>query len=737
VTLRLEDGPLLEGRGRYLADLPGPTLHAAFVRSPIAHGRLLAVDTTLARTAPGVVAVLTAPDLGLAPIRGHPMLGEHLTRPPLAHDEVRFLGEPLAVVVADSPVRAVDAAERVLVDVEPLPVVRFGDDDAPVVWELATGDEEEVLAGAAAVVRGRFVNQRVAAAPMEPDGALAAPDGEGVEVWASTQRVHTVRDAIAAALGIDAALVRVRAPHVGGGFGGKFEPTAEAVVVAALAHHLGRPVRWVQTRQENLTGMPHGRGQVQHGALAVDADGMFLGIWADLLGDAGAYPMVGALIPNATLTVLAGTYRFARAAGRARSVATNTTPVGAYRGAGRPEAAALLERLVDLAAVELGTDPVELRRRNLVRTFPHRSPTGVTYDAADYRACLDAAVTRIGYDAVRAEQAGRRARGDPLLLGVGVAMWLDCTPMNRPAEWASLTLTAVDDGVRLVVRDGANDQGQAHATTWAILVSERLRLPLESVTLELGDTFHVPYGEGTGSARSTMLAGGAVVGAADELLDRAKRAAAGLLEADPSDIVLSEAGHFAVAGVPVVAVSWAEIARAQTLAVEHEYSQSGPTFPAGCHAAVVEVDAETGAVRLVRFVAVDDCGTVVNPVVVAGQQQGGIVQGVAQALWEEIVYDDSGNLLTSTFADYAVPSAAELPPIEVATVPGATPVNALGAKGIGRAGAIGSTIAVQNAVVDALTHLGVRHVDLPCTPERIWRAIVDARQAGMGPGMAG
>jgi aerobic carbon-monoxide dehydrogenase large subunit len=712
-------------------------LHAAFVRSPIAHGRLLAVDTTVARAAPGVVAVATASDLGLAPIRGHPMLDEHLTRPPIAHDELRFVGEPLAVVVADGSARAVDAAEHVVVDVEPLPVVSFGDDDAPVVWELATGAEHDVLAGAAVVVRGRFVNQRVAAAPMEPDGALAVPDGEGVVLWASTQRIHTVRDAVAEALGIDPALVRVRAPDVGGGFGGKFEPTAEAVVVAALARRLGRPVRWVQTRQENLTGMPHGRGQVQQGALAADTDGTFLGIWADVLGDAGAYPMVGALIPNATLTVLAGTYRFVHAAGRARSVATNTTPMGAYRGAGRPEAAALLERLVDLTAVELGIDAVELRRRNLVESFPHRSPTGVTYDAADYRACLDAAVTRIGYDAVRADQSGRRARGDPLLLGVGVAMWLDCTPMNRPAEWASLTLTAVGDGVRLVVRDGANDQGQAHATTWGLLVSERLRLPLESVTLELGDTAHVPYGEGTGSARSTMLAGGAVAAAADELLERAKRMAAELLEADPSDVVLGEAGHFAVAGVPAVTVSWSDIARAETLVVEHEYSQDGPTFPAGCHAAVVEVDAETGAVRLVRFVAVDDCGTVVNPVVVAGQQQGGIVQGVAQALWEEIVYDDSGNLLTSTFAEYGVPSAAELPPIEVATLDGATPVNALGAKGIGQAGAIGSTVAVQNAVVDALAHLGVRHVDLPCTPARVWRAIVDARQAATGSGMAG
>jgi carbon-monoxide dehydrogenase large subunit len=304
--------------------------------------------------------------------------------------------------------------------------------------------------------------------------------------------------------------------------------------------------------------------------------------------------------------------------------------------------------------------------------------------------------------------------------------------MNRPAEWASLTLTAGPDDVRVVVRDGANDQGQAHATTWGLLLARRLAVPVESVVLELGDTAHVPYGEGTGSARSTMLAGGAVAGAADDLFEQARCVAADLLEASPPDVVLTETGRFAVAGVPAVSVSWLDVARAGTLVAEHEYAQAGPTFPAGCHAAVVEVDTETGAVRLQRFVAVDDCGTVVNAVAVAGQQQGGIAQGVAQALWEEIAFDDAGNLLTSTFADYGIPSAAELPAIDVATIDGASPVNALGAKGIGQAGAIGSTVAVQNAVVDALAHLGVRHVDLPCTPERVWRAIGNARRLREG-----
>jgi carbon-monoxide dehydrogenase large subunit len=565
---------------------------------------------------------------------------------------------------------------------------------------------------------------------MEPDGAVAEPDPEsgGVVLWASTQRVHYVRNAVASSLGLTHDQVRVRAPQVGGGFGGKFEPAPEAAVVAALALRLGVRVGWTQTRTENLLCMPHGRGQVQHGALGLRRDGTFTGIWAELLGDAGAYPTVGALIPNATLAMVAGTYAVTRAAGHARSVVTNTTPMGAYRGAGRPEASALVERLVDLAAAELGVDPVELRRRNLIDRFPHATPTGMTYDSGDYHACLDGAVERIGYEQVRKEQAVRRAAGDHRLLGVGVAMWIDCTPMNRPGEWASVEVVPDGDGVHLLVRDGANDQGQAHATTWGLLLAERLHLPVASVRLEHGDTKFVPHGEGTGSARSLMLAGGAVAACGDLIVEQARHVAADLLEAAVDDIVLGVDG-FSVAGSPSARRSWAEVARAERIASEVDFEQPGPTFPSGCHAAVVEVDAETGATRLLRFVAVDDCGTVVNPVVVAGQQQGGIVQGIAQALFEEVVHDAEGNPLTTTFADYGIPSAAELPTIEVETIDLPTHVNPLGAKGIGQAGAIGSTIAVQNAVVDAVAHLGVRHIDLPLTPEKVWRAL---QQAMMG-----
>ena len=723
---RIEDDALLRGIARYADDLPGPRRHAAFVRSPFAHARIRRIDTS------AVDVAFSAADLALRPIRGHAGLPETFSRPPLAQETVRFVGDPVAVVVAATRAEAVDGAELVVVDYDPLDVALLGDPTVEVAWETGRGREEDVLAGADVVVRGRFLNHRVATAPMEPDGALAVPDPAtgGVLVWASTQRVHHVRDAIATSLGLDPSQVRVRAPQVGGGFGGKFEPSPETVVIAALARKLGEPVGWTQTRSENLLCMPHGRGQLQEAALGLTGEGEFTGIWVDLTGDAGAYPTVGALIPGATLVMIPGTYRFGRAGGRARSVVTNTTPVGAYRGAGRPEAAAMLERLVDIAAHELDVDAIELRRRNLIHAdeFPFTSATGMRYDSGDYEACLDGVIRALDIDDARSEQARRRAGGATALLGIGIAMWIDCTPMNRPGEWASVRVVPDGEGVRLLVRDGANDQGQAHASTWGMLLAERLRLPVESVDLQHGDTAHVPHGEGTGSARSLMLAGASVAAAGERVLELAKDAAAALLEAAPADIVLTDDGRFSVAGTPAVSRSWSDVAASATLEAEADVEQDGPTYPAGCHGAIVEVDVETGAVKLLRFVAVDDCGRVVNPMVVAGQQHGGIVQGVSQALWEEIVHDADGNLLTSTFADYGVPSAAELPSLEVSTIHVVSPVNSLGAKGIGQAGAIGSTVAVQNAVVDALAHLGVRHIELPLTAERVWRTVRDLQK---------
>ena len=766
--LRLEDPELLRGRGHYLDDLAMASdsvrpLHAVFVRSHDAHGDVVGLELDEARRAEGVVAVLTASDLGLRPVPGHAMLPPAFARPPLAHDRVRFAGEAIAVVVARTRAEAVDAAEAVVVDIEPRPavtdlevsVVAAGADDAVLFADHGTnlafdgsfGSPTDPCADAVHVVAARFVNQRVAPAPMEPDGVLVVPTDGRLTVWASTQRVHHVRDAIAASLDVDPSTVRVVAPLVGGGFGGKFEPSAEAVVVAACARHLDRPVQWIQTRTENLQSMPQGRGQRQQGRLALDAEGRFAGLDVDVLADAGAYPMVGAVIPNATGLMAPGPYRIAQVRARGRATATTTSPVGAYRGAGRPEATALLERLIDMAAHRLGHDPVELRRRNLLDAadYPFTTPTGMTYDSGDPRRCLDEACDRIGYQELRTEQARRRRGGGRRHLGIGVAVWLDCTPMNRPGEYASVRIDAAPGapaGVRVLVRDGANDQGQGHRTTWAVLVERVLGLPAASVQLPGGDTDEVPTGEGTGSARSLMLAGAAVDQASRRVLDQARAVAAHLLEAAPADIVVTDGGELAVAGSPSTAVSWAELAAAAAdptlpadvraevpegaLSASVESSQPGPTFPEGCHAAVVEVDVETGQVDLLRFVAVDDCGEVVHPVLVAGQQHGGIVQGIGQALFEGVRHDEDGTPLSTTFLDYAIPSAPEIPAIEASTIDIVSPVNPLGAKGIGQAGAIGATVAVQNAVVDALAHLGVDHVEMPLTPERVWQAVLEA-----------
>ena len=760
--MRVEDAELLRGEGRYVDDLAAASARAVFVRSTEAHARLRDVDLVAARSAPGVLGAFVAGDLGLRRLRGHGALPPVFDRPCLAEDVIRFVGEPVAVVIAATTALATDAAELVIVDTEPLdPVVDperalaehspllFPDHATNLAFAVRHGCTGDPLQGAEHTVRSRFVNQRVASAPMEPDGAFAVPRQAGepglalVTVYASTQRVHQARDAIAASLQLDPEQVRVVAPCVGGGFGGKFECSPEAVVVAAAALRLFVPVGWTQTRTENLLCMPHGRGQVQNAALGLRHDGTFVGLDVSVVADAGGYPMVGAVIPNATAVMAPGPYRFAKVRAQGRAAATNTTPVGAYRGAGRPEATAMIERLIDLAGAELGLDPIEIRRRNL-RTPDELStptPTGLTYDSGDYRRCLDAALAAAGYEEVRAEQRNRRTRGDRCELGIGVGMWLDCTPMNRPGEYASVAVRHGAGGVvEVFVRDGANDQGQGHATTWGLLLAEVLGIAYDSVRLAPGDTAEVPTGEGTGSARSLMLAGGAVHQAAGVVLEQAREVAAHLLEASPADVVITGEGSFTVVGSPVHRVSWRAVVDAVEagrlpdevsrkldpdgrLGASVDFEQPGPTFPSGCHVAVVDVDTETGLVRLERFVAVDDCGRVVNPVVVAGQQHGGIVQGVAQALYEQVVHDGLGMPLTTTIVDYGIPSAAEVPALEVATAPTESTVNPLGTKGIGQSGAIGSTVAVQNAVIDALGARGVRHIDMPLTPERVWRAL--------------
>jgi carbon-monoxide dehydrogenase large subunit len=469
-----------------------------------------------------------------------------------------------------------------------------------------------------------------------------------------------------------------------------------------------------------------GRGQVQFAELGLDPDGRITGLRCRVIGDCGAYAGFGGTFAGGSTRMMApGVYEVPRFEYAAIAALTNTSPVGAFRGAGRPEAAAMLERLIDLAADELGLDPAEIRRRNLIApdAFPHTTPTGTTYDTGDYAHALDEALRIADYDGLLAEQAARRERGDTTVLGIGMACYVEITG-GGSGEYGVVDVAT--DGT-VTVRAGTSAHGQGHATAFAMIVADRLGVPLESIRFEQSDTAVVPRGQGTGGSRSLQMGGSAVSGAADLVLERGRHLAAGLLEVNPDDLEVADGG-LGVAGVPGATVSWADIAVAAAdegspLRAEHDDAGRGATFPFGAHVAVVEVDTETGLVTPLRHVAVDDCGRILNPLLVAGQQMGGIAQGVAQALWEEFRYDDDGNPITSSFADYAIPAATEIPPMTLANTVTETPHNPLGAKGIGESATVGSTPAVHNAVVDALSHLGVRHLDMPLKPDRVVAAV--------------
>ena len=742
-ALRSEDPRFLRGEGRYLEaiDVPG-ALHAVFVRSIMPHARIGGVDVARAASMPGVADVSTASDLALRPLppsgNVEGATGEALeglfSRPPLASDVVRFAGEILAVVVAERVDHAVDAAEAVVVDYDPLPAVVSAEaavaDGAPLLWPgfgtnvahaFGPEDDGDPLEDADVVVRARFVNQRVAPAPMEPNGIAVVPEtGGGFTVWVSSQVPFDVRDDLAETLGVGRGRVRAIAPDVGGAFGAKLQVYPEYHIVAAVAARLGRPVRWAETRSESMVSLTHGRAQVQTIELGARRDGTLVGLRADLLADMGAYP-IGAFMPGTTQEMLCGVYRIPRVSCRVRSVVTNTTPVGPYRGAGRPEATALIERGIDLLADELGIDPIELRRKNLVTTFPHATVTGVTYDTGDYGTALDEALRLVGYEALLAERAERRAAGDEMCLGIGVSTYVEVTAFGG-REFASVE---VDGDGRALVAVGTSPHGQGHETAFGQIAAAVLGIPFDAVTVVHSDTGRVARGEGTWGSRSLQIGGSSVFEQAEAVVERGCQVASALLEVDPEDVERVEGG-FAVLGAPDRSVGWAEVARAGdggSLRADGRWRQRGSTFPFGAHVAVVEVDTSTGEVRLRRHVAVDDCGRILNPVLVRGQQHGGLAQGIAQALFEEVRYDEVGNPITSTFTTYLMPSAADLPTFECANTETPTDLNPLGAKGIGESGSIGSTPAVQNAVVDAVSHLGVRHIDLPLTPERVWRAL--------------
>jgi aerobic carbon-monoxide dehydrogenase large subunit len=747
---RREDPRLITGTGRYVDDIqPEGCLHVAFVRSTLAHAAIRAIDVEAATAAPGVVAVLTAADLSLPARVGFQMVPPALARPPLAVGHVRFVGEPVALVIAESPGVAVDAAQLVGLDLEPLEVVVDADaarhagsavlfpaHGSNVANHIAPRVDNDVLAGADVTIRGRFVNQRLAPVPMEPEAILVVPEAGRLMVWATSQTPFGLRAELASSLGMAPHEIRVVVGDMGGGFGAKAGARSELIVVAAAARKLGRPVKWIETRSENMVGMTHGRGQVQEVELGATRDGRLVGMRARVVADIGAYPGIAMILPYLTGQMSSGVYAIPAIDYEAHCVVTNTTPLGAYRGAGRPEAAAMVERAIDMLAVELGIDPADLRRRNLIAadTFPHTTAGGATYDSGEYEKALDKLLELSDYRELRAEQARRRKRGDRLQMGIGLSVYVEVTAAGIGPEWGAVRIEM--DGTA-TVRCGTTSFGQGHETSLAQIAAEQLGLPLDSVVVIQSDTDAVERGRGTVGSRSMQHGGSAVHQAAQAVRNKARDLASHLLEASPEDIVFV-GGVVGVTGVPERALSWAALAAAAGdpknlpegmepgLAADGDFAGDG-SYPFGAHCAVVEVDIETGDARLVRFFAVDDCGRIINPLLAEGQVHGGIAQGIGQAMLEEVIFDDQGTPRTASLVDYLIPSIGEVPDVVTATTETPSPNNPLGAKGIGESGTIGSTPAIQNAVVDALSHLGVRHIDMPLTPERVWAALAAAK----------
>ena len=746
---RVEDLNLLRGAGTYVDNLKiEGMLTLYFVRSPIAHATIRSIDVKAAREMPGVVAVYSANDFDFPTVPGIMMLHPAAVRPSLAKGRVNFVGDPVVVVVAESRALAMDAAELVEIDYEPLGVVIDMEDAlAPdssvqiegigsnVIIGLRSGSDDP-LADADVVVRGRFENQRLAAVPMEGSAIAVDPTGADFDltVHLACQMPHMVRGVFSALLGMEPERMRVIAPNVGGSFGAK-HLSAEGVVAGKLALELGRPLKWVETRSENMVSLSHGRGQVQYVELGLKRDGTFVGMRCRMIGDAGAYGGWGGILVLGQTKVMAqGVYHIPKIAFDVAIVATNTTPIGAYRGAGRPEASAFLERIVDMAADELEIDPAEIRRKNFIQPeeFPLTTVMGADYDSGDYEGALNEALRIADYPALRREQAERRQRGDRTQLGIGVSCYVEVT--GGGGEFAEVEVH--DDGM-ITVKAGTSAHGQGHATTFSQIAADQFGVPMEQIRYVQSDTALVARGSGTGGSRSIQLGGTAVLQTSKLVVERAKELVSEMLEAAPEDIVVTGDGRLGVAGVPSKTLEWGAVSRlaserGEPLLVQHDTEKAGSSFPFGAHVSVVEVDIETGSVVPIQHFAVDDCGVIVNPLLVDGQVHGGLASGIAQALWEQVLYDVDGNPITSTLAEYAIPSAAELPSFATAHTETPSPTNELGAKGIGESATLGSTPAVQNAVVDAVSHFGVRHIDMPCTPERVWRAIRDA-QAGTLP----
>jgi carbon-monoxide dehydrogenase large subunit len=750
---RLEDPALLTGAGKYVDDLVETNMaHMAFVRSTVAHANVISVDVTEALSMPGVAAVYHAggDDLGLPSLQQFPAMPETLNRPVFATGKVRFVGDVVAAVVAETRAQAVDAVERVVVEYDPLPSVTnplealspdapllFSEHGSNVCFASAFPEEGDAdpLVGAEVVAEVTMVSQRLAGVPIETNGILAVPGEPGLTCWISHQAPHALHDGYAPMLGLEPAQLRVVCPWVGGGFGPKAGPYVEHLATAAAALKLGRPVKWIATRSEDMVSLVQGRDFVMTAKLGVHADGKIVGLDASVVASAGAYPGLGAILPTLTQMMSVGVYEIPNVRFKATGVLTNNTTIGAYRGAGRPEATQLIERVIDVAADKIGMDPAEIRRTNFIAPdkFPLTTPTGANYDSGEYEKALDAVLEASGYAELRAEQTKRRTNHAVKQLGIGVATYVEVTaPVGLHIEFGAVEIH--DDGAASLYA-GTSAHGQGHHTAFAMLASEVLGIPMDNITLVDSDTDRVPRGAGTMGSRSLQTAGSAIHVASNEVLARARQVASHMLEASPDDIVVGHGGLH-VAGVPAAVLSWGDLAvasrdpsklpdglEAGPLRHELDFDGTDSTYPFGAHVSVVEVDTETGQVTMLRHIAVDDCGRILNPLLVAGQQHGGIAQGAAQALYEWMQYDNDGNPLTATLVDYSIPSAAELSNFEVSNTQTDSPRNPLGAKGIGESGTIGSTPAIHNAVVDALSHLGITHIDMPCTSERVWRSI--------------
>jgi carbon-monoxide dehydrogenase large subunit len=749
---RTEDPKLITGRGQYVDDITLPGLgHLAFLRSPHAHARVIALRTDAARRAPGVIRVATADDLGpLRPLSFMAMLPglKHAPCPYLAGAVVDSTGVPVAAVVAESPSLARDAADLIQVEYEPLPAVadpeRGLEHGAPLShpelgtnqafsWPLKGGDVDAAFSRAAHVVKVRLDHNRLAGAPMEPRGVLARYDsGSGeLTLWLTTQNPFLSRADLAAVLGFPEHKLRVIAPDVGGGFGVKGPVYREEIVAAVLACQIGRPVRWMSSRTEDLLTTIQARAAVSEAEGAVTAEGELIGLRGKTVFDLGAHLLGLSLVPPMSAsTHICGPYRIQNAELLSVGVYTNTAPTGPYRGSGRPVGVYVIERLMDEAARATRLDPVEIRRRNFVppEAFPHRTPFGVAYDSGNYARALDRVVELADYHALRREQVRARERGE--IMGIGIAAYVESTNV---LGWES-GVVRVERSGKVTAVTGSSPHGQGHETTFAQIIADQLGVPHEDVIVRHGDTLGAPQAIGTFGSRSAGLGGNALAQAAIEVRDKGRRLAARLLEASPEDLQLVRGG-FQVKGVPEKIIGWDRVGEfaprgiglppqeTPGLEVTVFFRQDHPSWSFGAGLAMVRVDRDTGRVRLERFVAVDDCGNAINPLLIEGQIVGGFAQGLGQVLLERIVYGEDGQLLTGTFMEYAIPRADDMPDLAVDRTVTPSPLNPLGVKGVGEGSACVAPPAIVNAVVDALTPFGVHHVDMPLTAEKIWRAI--------------